>query len=72
MLGKKEYWEKLQLRHLLTMQSGVAKEHLMYFDRRKGIGAEDYSEYMMCQELQCEPGTQYKYSSGDAIMAGVW
>lgn len=51
------------------MRSGFVKEHLMYFDRRKGIGATNYLEYMLSQEIGYEPGTHYLYSSGDAILA---
>lgn len=69
-LEMEKYWERLQLQNLLTMQSGFSKPHLMYFDRRRGIGSNNYVDYMMNQDFGNVPGTHYLYSSGDAILAG--
>ena len=63
-------WKKLKLVDLLTMRSGFGKQYLMYFDRRKGYGAENYLNYMLTQMLIEEPGTNYLYSTGDTILAG--
>lgn len=64
------FWNKMRLKDLLTMRSGFAKEHLMYFDRRKGIGVENYLDYLLSQEVKYEPGSRYLYSTGDSILAG--
>ena len=61
---------EIKLFDLLTMRSGFAEAYLMYFDRRRGTGAEDYYDYMFKQQLQYKPGTHYLYSSGDAILVG--
>jgi CubicO group peptidase (beta-lactamase class C family) len=63
--------EKITLEHLLTMSSGFGEVYLMYADRRNGLGADDYLKYMMSRPVKVEPGTQYLYSSGDAILAGI-
>lgn len=68
--GNATYWENLKLIDLITMRSGFDKAHLMYFDRRNGLGANDYVEYMMNQRLIFSPGNKFLYSSGDAILAG--
>lgn len=63
-------WNKMRLRDLLTMRSGFSREHLMYFDRRRGIGSNDYLDYLFAQEVTFEPGSNYIYSTGDTILAG--
>ena len=63
-------WNKMRLRDLLTMRSGFSREHLMYFDRRRGIGSENYLDYLFAQEVTFEPGSHYIYSTGDTILAG--
>lgn len=63
-------WNKMRLRDLLTMRSGFSREHLMYFDRRKGFGANNYLDYLLAQEISYEPGSHYIYSTGDTILAG--
>ena len=64
------FWDKMCLKDLLTMRSGFGKEYLMYFDRRKGVGAENYLDYLLSQEVKYEPGSRYLYSTGDSILAG--
>lgn len=64
------FWNELTLEDLLTMRSGFDGPLLMYFDRRAGIGAEDYVSYLMSQPIVRRPGSRYLYSTADAILAG--
>ena len=61
---------KINLQHLLTMSSGFNKLLLMNQDRRDGRGMPDYLKYMMNQEVLCEPGSRFKYSTSDTILLG--
>ncbi len=63
--------EQMTLEDLLTMSSGYAEANLMYFERRAGVGASNYLEYMMNQQVIVKPGSRYLYSTGDAILAGL-
>lgn len=65
-----ENWNLLKLSDLLTMRSGFSRAHLMYFDRRQGIGSDNYMEYMLKQTISYKPGTHYLYSTGDSVIAG--
>lgn len=47
----------ITLRHLLTMSSGFNHAYLMNSDRRGGVGAPDYLEYMFSRRIEVEPGT---------------
>lgn len=63
-------WSQMKLEDLLTMRSGFFKEHLMYFDGRKGLGADNYLDYLLAQEVSYVPGSNYIYSTEDTILAG--
>lgn len=63
--------KKMTLENLLTMSSGYATEKLMYFDGKKGIGADDYVDYLMNEPVVNEPGAKYLYSTGDAVLAAA-
>lgn len=60
----------IQLRHLLTMSSGFGNAYLMLKDRRSGVGAPDYLDYMIGQELKEQPGSRFCYSTADSYLAG--
>ena len=60
----------ITLRHLLTMSSGFNHAYLMNSDRRGGVGAPDYLEYMFSQRIEVEPGSEFCYSSADSYLAG--
>jgi len=62
--------EKITLRHLLTMSSGMNHPYLMGADRRSGVGQPDYIAYWMGLPVEEDPGKRFVYSSADSIIAG--
>jgi len=60
--------ETVELRHFLTMSSGIGRS-LLSGDRRAGEGYPDYVAYMLSQPLCYEPGERFTYSNGDTHMA---
>lgn len=61
---------RITLRHLLTMSSGFNHAYLMSADRRGGVGAPDYLEYMFSHRIEVEPGSAFCYSTADSYLAG--
>lgn len=59
----------IQLRHFLTMSSGLGGSLLMSANRRKGEGFPDYMAYMLSKPLQYSSGERFAYSNGDTHMA---
>ena len=62
-------FEKIRLKHLLTMSSGLGKT-LMGAQRRMGLGFPDPMKWLFAQPVKEEPGTVFTYSTGDSILAG--
>lgn len=61
--------ERITLKHLLTMASGIEGPLLMSKGRRQGEGFPDYLSYIMSQPVKEEPGSSFLYSNGDSILA---
>jgi len=65
--------DEIQLRHLLTMTSGIAwKEALLWTDPRNterlmGESSEPY-RYVLEQKLEREPGTNWEYNGGNTML----
>ncbi len=62
-------FEKIRLKHLLTMSSGLGKT-LMGAQRRAGTGFPDPMKWLFAQPVKEEPGTNFMYSTGDSILMG--
>lgn len=65
--------DRITIRHLLTMSSGLAwDESLPYADRRNSETAmnlaPDAARYVLEQPLWNEPGVNYNYSGGSAVL----
>ncbi|MCP4147671.1 MAG: serine hydrolase [bacterium] len=66
--------QNMQVRHLLTMASGLQWDESNYYDDTGEndaflMGAEsDYIQYVLNKPSQYEPGTMWNYSSGDSML----
>ncbi len=66
--------QNMQVRHLLTMASGLQWDESNYYDDTGEndaflMGAEsDYIQYVLDKPSQYEPGTMWNYSSGDSML----
>ena len=63
-------WEKVTLRDMLMMSSGIGESLLMEEDRRKGVGSPDYVRFLFEHGFQYAPGTRFHYSNGNTYLAG--
>ena len=80
-LKKKDtMWQRLTIRHLLDMQSGLDFDdtyylNLKYLKRLIAITRLNYGHHVMRQirglKFRCEPGTQYRYESMTSQILGV-
>lgn len=80
-LKKKDpMWQRLTIRHLLNMQSGLDFDdtyylHLKYLKRVLAIAKLNYGHNVMKQILglkfRCEPGTEHRYESMTSQILGV-
>ena len=80
-LKKKDpMWQRLTVRHLLDMQSGLDFDdtyylNLKYLKRLIAITRLNYGHHVMRQirglKFRCEPGTQYRYESMTSQILGV-
>ena len=80
-LKKKDpMWQRLTIRHLLNMQSGLDFDdtyylHLKYLKRVLAIAKLNYGHNVMKQirglKFRCEPGTEHRYESMTSQILGV-
>lgn len=80
-LKKKDpMWQKLTIRHLLDMNSGLDFDDTYYFglknfDRLNAIAKLNYGRNVMKQirklKFRCEPGTEHRYESMTSQILGV-
>lgn len=80
-LNKKDpMWQRLTIRHLLNMQSGLDFDdtyylHLKYLKRVLAIAKLNYGHNVMKQirglKFRCEPGTEHRYESMTSQILGV-
>ena len=64
-----ENWQKLIVKHLLTMQMGFDKPYLMAF-QRKEMKETDWEEFVLTKEMTDRPGRYFKYSNAGPYLAG--
>ena len=64
-----ENWQKLIVKHLLTMQMGFDKPYLMAFQRRE-MKETDWEEFVLTKEMTDRPGRYFKYSNAGPYLAG--
>lgn len=65
-----ENWQKLIVKHLLTMQMGFDKPYLMAF-QRKEMKETDWEEFVLTKEMTDRPGRYFKYSNAGPYLAGI-
>ncbi len=63
------WYEKLELRHLLTMTSGH-KRPLLHEGERNTLKEADWIRFVFSQPLLAMPGESFMYSNGSAYLAG--
>jgi len=64
-----EGWEKIRLRHLLSMTAGLAWDDE---STRRFEGADDFFEPVLSRPVAAEPGTRFSYDSPNVnLLAGV-
>jgi len=77
---KDKMWQKLTIRHLLDMQSGLDFDDtyslsLKHYKRLKAIARLNYGHNIMKQirglKFRCEPGTEHRYESMTSQILGV-
>lgn len=61
--------DKVQLKHLLTMSSGINEALLMNSGFGLPDAEPDYLEWMLSQKVKVEPGSLFCYSNGDTYLA---
>ena len=80
LMKKDPMWQKLTIRHLLDMRSGLDFDdtyylNLKYLKRLIAITRLNYGHHVMRQirglKFRCEPGTQYRYESMTSQILGV-
>ena len=62
-------YEKLNLRHLLTMSSGHARAFL-HEDERSNLTETDWIRFVLSQPLVSMPGERFVYNNGCTYLAG--
>ena len=64
-------WERITLRHLLTMSSGLDwQENGVFGNQTRMEFSGDQAGYVMARSIAQPPGTHYLYNSGNTVLLG--
>ena len=62
-------WEKVRVKHLLNMSSGMDRPYLMA-EERYTITEKDWLKYCLTRPIVHEPGTHFMYNNADPYLVG--
>lgn len=62
-------WQRLRVRHLLNMSSGMDRPYLMG-ETRPGMAERDWLRFCLSRPIVHEPGTHFLYNNADPYLVG--